>query len=157
MGENGQTFFAILVDEGSELAAVARGLFAEYEIDHCCKSNPYSAYAAALKSPSSNTIIITGLDQLTADPEKFLHKLAEKDLLCCCLCTPRTAGLATVKKTARLHRAAIIESASALEDWLQGLLQTGAPKLAADFNKNDYSPTQAELNALLETANGKEE
>ena len=149
--DSSQQLQAIVIGNSTdEFVRYAIDLLNNYSIEYSQCEDIYSAVGRLAKDSQNNVLVIGCCEQLSREQGQFFRKANENGWLCCCLAnrnlTHRQAP--TAEQTAVL----VIEEACEIKGILEKALTNNVKKgqkLSAEFIKDEFLTTRAELDALL--------
>ena len=158
-GSSGQLRAVVVGSSSDEFVRYAMDLLGEYEIEFVHCDDVYGAVGWLAKSSYGGNILAVGrLEKLAAEEGRFLERIGEDGLTCCCLANTNS-GYKRKVSTAKQAGAFVIKDPAKIGEIVTKLLadRTQVPEKkqgnkAKDFDKNEFLVTKAEQDALLGTA-----
>ena len=147
----------IVVDNfGDELINSTVSLLNDYEVKFVLCEDVYSTVAELAKTKSPDVLTIGRLEQLNKEQGRFFHIAGENNYICCCLTDKNSAQkqISAAKEAGAL----IVNKLPQIEELLAKLLTGGSASLvrknggssSSSFNKDEFTVTKSELDALFE-------
>jgi len=152
---NSQLQALLIANSASEFVEYVEDLLGRYEIETGRCSDVYEAVGLLAKKQGSDTLVFGIFEQLNREKGRFFEKLSEKQIPCCCFAGRNIAQ--QQKAVANKNNIFIVNKLNEIESVLMRLLEfNGVEQSAqkenqnpADFNADDFSATEAEIDALL--------
>lgn len=153
-----QKLKAIVVGkDGDEFVRQVYKLLNDYEIELICCNNVYTAVSQLAKKTHNNTVVIGRLEQLSREKGRFLQKIREKDIVCCCLVEGNSEQKRRQISAAKQMQAIIINEPAEIEEIMLELsagdsaspLKKKANSGSSASVKDEFAVSKAELEALL--------
>lgn len=153
----GPPFQAVVVGDSDDEFVIYAAMLLEGEgITFSCCDDVYSTVAKLAKEANEIVLIIGRLSELNKEQGRFFHIAVEKGCYCCCLAEAKSTWRQQLPVVGEMG-ASIINRPAELKDVVAELLANGwicsagkkQEKRTPSFNRNDFAPTRAELDALL--------
>jgi len=156
-GSNNPANAIIVGDSADEFVRYTTNLLGGYGIEFVHCEDVYSAVVKSASGKRENTLVVGRFEELSREQGRFFHKASERGFVCCCLANGdfirrRKQILAAVRTGAF-----IVNEPSEVESVVTDIL-SGEPACSSGkrkekrsaLNREEFLPTEAELEALLE-------
>lgn len=151
MGKSGSGVQLQAIVVGScddEFVGYAARVLGNYEIDSALCRDVYSAVGTLARGADKKTVVIGRLGVLSRESGRFLEKIRQKNVPCCCLAEGDSVESRRQGSIAKETGAFVINEAEELKEVIMRLLEGGLGGVSAFF-KDKFVVTRAELEALV--------
>lgn len=162
VGFNRNLHAVIIGGANDDFVCFTKSVFGDYEIEFVLCEDIYAAIGYLAKSMQDNVLVIGRYEQLSGEGGRFFEKINEKGFYCCCLLnrdseqkqidTTKNNSVFIVNECDEISRVIVELLPSSLSQGAQEKKSSGS-EARGIFDKNKFSPTDAERDALLEGMN----